>query len=191
MTKILNTKQFINEAYGMTLTRTVDDSLILEQIITKCTWTGEHWYFYDREKKGSIEDFKALKRNKNENVEFLFKMFFKMEGERNGETEELNNAIVSVHTVVHWHDMAANDYSIDVKYIEGMEEFAEMLSEYTVDTKELSEVIADTWDEDSSAKEDVSNEMNDRIGTDPFDKILEEIKTETVKGFVKDYEDKR
>ena len=136
----------------MFISRTETNVLDLDTVSADCKWDGEHWYYFDREHKGTLEDFKALDKN------------------------------------LHWSDMSNDDYDIDVKYTRKMKEFVTMLEDYNVNDDTLREVVSDSWDEGANAGSDIADELDDKLGIDEYNKILDEIKDAAVSAFMDEYQ---
>lgn len=187
MTKILKSTEYIKEA-AMFISRTETNVLDLGTVSVDCKWDGEHWYYFDREHKGTLEDFKALDKNKNTNFEMYLKFYFDINKKTDYEDEELDSCIVEMLVNLHWSDMSNDDYDIDVKYTKKMKEFVTMLEDYNVNDDTLREVVSDSWDEGANAGSDIADELDDKLGIDQYNKILDEIKDAAVSVFMDEYQ---
>lgn len=187
MTKILKSTEYIKEA-AMFISRTETNLLDLDTVSVDCKWDGEHWYYFDREHKGTLEDFKVLDKNKNTNFEMYLKFYFDINKKTDYEDEELDSCIVEMLVNLHWSDMSNDDYDIDVKYTKKMKEFVTMLEDYNVNDDTLREVVSDSWDEGANAGSDIADELDDKLGIDQYNKILDEIKDAAVSAFMDEYQ---
>ena len=180
MTKILGVKDFmVSEGYTK-LHKVIEDILNLTSIKVSCTWDGEHWYYYDREKKGTLEEFKKLPKNKNENLEIYMNYEFKM----NEDTFKIQELVT-----VHFYNMAENDYEVEWKYCHGMKDFANVIYEYDSDENdELLENIRELVETDfEDVKDTVANEIEDYVGIND-EKFLDEVYGEIIEGFMESFE---
>lgn len=184
--KILDSNSFIKEGY-MNVTCVVNNTLELNAIDTTCKWDGEHWYFYEREGNGDIDDFRKLDNNRNTNFEVYLKFDFSLKGDEMG---EVGKCRVSMMVNVHYMNMAEDDYEIEVRTIDDMDEFNGMLYGYDIDTDELKKVLSESWDE-FYVYEKIGDELEDRIGLkrigDKSEKLCAEIKDKAIEGFLDEY----
>lgn len=187
MTKILKITEYIKEA-AMLISRTETNALDLDTVSVDCKWDGEHWYYFDREHKGTVEDFKALGKNMNTNFEMYLKFYFDINKKTDYGDEELDSCIVEMLVNLHWSDMSNDDYYIDVKYTRKMKEFAAMLEDYDVNDDTLRDVVSDSWDEGANAGSVIADEIEDKLGIDQYNKILDEIKDAAVAAFMDEYQ---
>lgn len=181
MTKVLNSEQYIKEAY-MGITKTITDKLDLDMITVRCSWDGESWYYFDREGKGSIEDFKALDKNKNTHLEIELKYYFELSDD---EGELSDSATIESLVVLHYSDMSIDDYDIDVKYVRNTVDLVEITEDYEVSAEELNEVFSESWTE--QVTDELISEFDDKLGIDQYSNIYDEIKEKAIKAVMDDY----
>lgn len=180
MAKILRVKDFmVSEGYTK-LHKVIEDILNLTSIKVRCTWDGEHWYYYDREKKGTLEEFKKLPENENENLEIYMNYEFKM----NDDVFKIEELVT-----VRFYNMAENDYEVEWKYCHGMKDFANVIYEYDSDENdELLENIRELVETDfEDVKDTVANEIEDYVGIND-EKFLDEVYGEIIEGFMESFE---
>lgn len=180
MTKILGVKDFmVSEGYTK-LHKVTEDVLNLTSIKVRCTWDGEHWYYYDREKKGTLEEFKALPENNNTNLEIYVNYMFKI----NEESFKIDELVT-----VHFFNMAKNDYEVDWKYCHGMKEFASAVYEYDADEDyELLENIRELVETDfEDGKDTIANEIEDYVGIKDDEALLNDVYGEIIEGFMENF----
>jgi len=180
MAKILGIRDFImNEGYTK-LHRVVEDVLNLTSINVRCAWDGEHWHYYDREGKGTLEDFKALPENQGKNLEIYVNYKFRI-NEENFKIEEL--------VTLHFYDMEKNDYDVDFNYCHGMKDFASRMEEYDSDEDyELSEHMRELVETDfEDVKGTIATEIEDYTGIKNDYNLLNDVYDEIIEGFMENF----
>ena len=181
MAKILGIKDFmVSEGYT-NLHKVIEDILNLTSMKIRCSWDGEHWYYYDREKKGTLEEFKSLPENKNKNLEIYVDYVFKM-----------NDDIFKIEELVtvHFYDMMENDYEVEWKYCHGMKDFTNTMYEYDSDENdELFENVRELIETDfEDVKDTIANEIEDYTGIKDDETLLNEVYGEIIEGFMESFE---
>ncbi len=188
--KILDLDKFVNEGYTE-LRKTTTDILNLEKINIKCTWDGEHWYYYDREKKGSFDDFKKLAKNKNANFEVYFRYDFSLKGEHAKYDEEAKDECsVDQLVVVHFNNMEENDYDVNFKYCHNMDKLIDIIYDYDVDEDDefLIKIRGMVSDDLNGTEDEIANEIEDRIGIKYNHDMVSSIIGEAINGFMENFE---
>lgn len=174
--KILDINSFIKES-SMRVERVVNDDIHIMGIDVKCRWDGEHWYFYDREGKGTHETFKSLPQHRNVDFEMNFKIDFAVTNEMLDD-EIFNDCTVDIKAVLHYYDMASDDYDIEVRSIDDVDELKNLFMTYSIDARTFDKFMSESW-YDCDVIETLSNEMEDRMGfkkpVDLIEKIRKEI----------------
>ena len=166
----------VNEAY-MPITRIMYNRIDIPDIqLKKCTWDGEKWCYYERENKGTIDDFKALDRNKNANMDMEFVFRFDMLDVDGG--YQNNICDVKVGLTLHYYNMANNDYEIEVTECENYEALNILVKEIEdndeFDWEKFANIIERQWKERYVAMK-VNDELEDVLGKQGFEKIIAEI----------------
>ena len=166
----------VNEAY-MPITRIMYNRIDIPDIqLKKCTWDGEKWCYYERENKGTIDDFKALDRNKNANMDMKFVFRFDMLDKEGG--YQNNICDVKVGLTLHYYNMANNDYEIEVTECENYEALNTLVKEIEdndeFDWEKFANIIERQWKERYVAMK-VNDELEDVLGKQGFEKIIAEI----------------
>ena len=174
--KVLKIDEMVNEA-SMPITRIKHNFIDISDIhLRKCTWDGEKWCYYEREGKGTLDDFKALPRNNNANMDMEFTFRFNMQDE-DGEYQN-NICDVAVGLTLHYFNMVDNDYEIEVTSCEnydGLNTIVEEIRENDeFDWEEFANIIEKQWNEQYVAMK-VNDELEDVLGKQGFEKIIAEI----------------
>lgn len=170
--KILGIKDFINESQ-MNVTKSIVDTIKLNDVKLKCIWDGEHWYYYDREGKGNFEEFKQLPKNQNATFEIYITFDFEQY-----EDYKYKDDICKVESMckLHWFNMVENDYEIEPVYCKNIETLSGFLSDYDdVNSEKLRELISDALDE-NHIDEELTNEITDRMGIKDNYELVSKIK---------------
>lgn len=190
--KILNLEKFVNEGYAE-LHRTVTDMLELDNIDVRCTWDGEHWYYYDKEKRGSLEDFRKLAKN-NADFSVRFRYDFSVKAEGSGPDDSaVDECSVEQLVVLHFSDMSANDYDIKCKYCHNMSEFVDIIYDYDTngDDEPLIKVRELVSGDLNSTEDEIAENLEDYTGisvNESYD-IVASIIGEAINGFMKSFEE--
>lgn len=182
--KILNLDGFIKEGYTE-IVKTVTDILTLKRIRVKCTWDGEHWYYYDKENKGSFDDFKKLGKNRNANFDAEFRYDFTVRGEGSRSDDTPRDEFTVEELVrVHFNDMAENDYDIDFEYCHNANKLADIVYEYDADGDndprlKIRELISDDLND---TENELASEIEDRTGIKDNYDIIASVIGEAISG---------
>ncbi len=163
---------FVNESQ-MNVTRNIIDTIKLNDVKMRCFWDGEHWYYYERENKGSVEEFKQLQKNQNATFEIYVTFDFEQY-----EGNKYKDDICKVESMcrMHWFNMVENDYEIEPVYCKNVETLSGFLSDYEdADNDRLRELLSDTWDE-NNLDEELMNEITDRMGIKDNYELVSKIK---------------
>lgn len=187
--KILNLDSFINEGY-VELHKTITDILNLVNIKVRCTWDGETWYYYDRENKGTFEDFKKLQKNNNTNFEIYLRYNFVV-NEEDSKPEDAVNRECSVEQLItlHFNNMSENDYDINCKYCHKMDDLRNIVYDYDEDDDEPLTKIRELISKDLDVIiYELEIEVEDKLGIKNDDVLIASIIGEAIRGFMEKFE---
>lgn len=182
--KILKINDFVKESY-LSVNKTITETIELEQISTRVWWDGENWCDFDHERKGTYEDFKKLEKNKRASFDVHMDFYF----ETLDEDGEYIDDICKVHTEtkLYFTDMETDDYDIDVKVCNNVDELVDFAKNYDNVTEEnILELVKEAWDE-YDVDYDLEMELEDRCGKRDWYKVIDEIKEKTIGRIINDY----
>ncbi len=182
--KILNFNDFVKESV-LNVTRSITETIELENISTRTWWDCEPWYDFDHERKGTYEDFKKLERNKRASFDIHMDFFFEILDEEGEYVDDICK--VHTETKLYFTDMEIDDYDIDCKVCNDVDELVEFAKDYNDVTEEnILELIKDAWDE-YDIDDDLEMDLEDKCGKRDWDRIIDEIKEKIIGRIISDY----
>lgn len=182
--KILKFNDFVKES-ALSVTRSVTETIELENISTRVMWDGENWHDFDHERKGTYEDFKKLERNKRASFDIYMDFFFEILDEEGEYVDDICK--VHTETKLYFTDMETDDYDIDCKECNNVVDLVNFAENYNNVTEEnILELIKDAWEE-YDMDDDLEMELEDRCGKRDWYKIIDEIKEKTIGRIMSDY----
>ena len=168
--KVKNFNEFVNEA-NMVITRTVTNGIGVSVSFLRSMWDGERWYYFDREGKGTLEDFKALENNRNTNFDVRLRFEFSLLDGNMEYDDDICSTTVEAR--VHFHSMEDDDYETSVISIDNIEELKEFTStcEDGFDLHDFRTTLVKTWEE-AYVDDEITDELEDALGKQDYSSML-------------------
>lgn len=173
--RVLSIDEMVNEA-KMHITRIRYNQIEVAGIGIRCKWDGEKWHYFDREKRGTLDDFISLPQNNNTNFDIELKFEFYMDDEDGNYMDDICDVKVGMR--IHYFNMERNDYEITVDSCDDYEELNKVVKEVeendVFDWEMFSDTIKKTWNERYAGME-LKDELEDNLGKQDFEKIIAEV----------------